>query len=128
MRPAALMRGPRRKATSKPVSSFAAGSSWAAAKSARRPAPAGRQCFFAGAYGIATLQQSLRKFKSNRSAAQKFFRVRTALLVGIEDGKSIGHAIAGLGQVVVGDDKVEAKMARGFRFRKGAHTRVNGDY
>ena len=41
MRPAALMRGARRKATSKPVSGLAAGSSAAAAKSARRPAPMG---------------------------------------------------------------------------------------
>ena len=36
MRPAALMRGAMRKATSKPVRAFAAGSSWAAAKRARR--------------------------------------------------------------------------------------------
>ena len=43
MRPAALMRGARRKATSKPVSCLAAGSSAAAANSARRPAPTGRR-------------------------------------------------------------------------------------
>ncbi len=41
MRPAALMRGARRKATSKPVSCLAAGSRAAAANSARRPAPTG---------------------------------------------------------------------------------------
>ncbi len=38
MRPAALMRGARRKAISKLVIGLLAGSSWAAAKSARRPA------------------------------------------------------------------------------------------
>ena len=43
MRPAALMRGARRNATSKPVIALAAGSSAAAAKSARSPGPAGRR-------------------------------------------------------------------------------------
>jgi hypothetical protein len=45
MRPAALMRGARRKATSKPVICLAAGSRAAAANSARRPAPAGAAQF-----------------------------------------------------------------------------------
>ena len=129
MRPAALMRGARRKATSKPVSGFDAGSSCAAAKSARRPAPTGRRSsrrpsaamtrfsprsgtasamvamaailrklgssLVARAVGIVALEQRLRELERDGGAAERFFRIAAAVLIGIEDGERRGNGIVG---------------------------------
>ena len=161
MRPAALMRGARRKATSKPVSCLAAGSSAAAAKSARRPAPTGRRSsrrpsaamvrfsprrgtasamvamaailrklgsvFSRARRRIAALEQRLRELERDGCAAERFFRIRAAGLIGIQDGERGGKRVVRVGQVVVGDDEIEAQPARGFRFGKGAHAGVDGD-
>ena len=77
--------------------------------------------------GIAALEQRLRQLERDGRAAEGFFRIGAAGLVGIEDGERIGDGIVGVGQVMVGDDEVEAEAPRGFSFGKGAHAGVDGD-
>ena len=36
-------------------------------------------------------------------------------------------SLGGVGQVMVGDDEIEAEAARGFSFSEGAHAGVDGD-
>ncbi len=132
MRPAALMRGARRKATSKPVSCLAGGiergggkeRAQAGAHGAAQLAQAQRgddaifaaqrngvgdggdgrhlqktgQSLFAGARRVAALQQGLRQLERNGRAAERFFRVGAAGLVGIQNGQRGGNSIAGVRQ------------------------------
>ena len=144
MRPAALMRGARRKATSKPVICLGGGiergggeeraqagsggmAQFAQAQSGddailalqrhgvgdggdgRHLEKAG-QGFFAGAGRVAALQHGLRQLERDGRAAEEFFRIGAARLVGIEDGQRVGHGVAA-SRVVVGDDEVEAETA-----------------
>ena len=85
------------------------------------------QRLFAGARGIAGLKERLRQFERDSCAAEGLFRIAAAGLIGIQDGQRVGDAIVGGGEVVVGDDEIEAEAARGFRFGKGAHAGVDGD-
>ena len=85
------------------------------------------QGFFAGARGVAALENSLSELEGDGCAAKGFFRVGAAGLVGIEDGERVGDGVAGLEQMVVGDDEVEAEAAGGFCFSEGAHAGVDGD-
>jgi hypothetical protein len=48
--------------------------------------------------------------------------------LGLRMASACGKRIAASGQMVVGDDEVEAEPARGFRFGKGAHAGVDGDH
>ena len=132
MRPAALMRGARRKATSKPVSCFDGGiecsgceqraqadadgtaqlaqaqsgddAIFAAQRNGIGDGGDGRhlekagQDLFARADGIAALEQRLRQLERDGRAAQGFFRVAAAGLIGIEDGEGVGDRFVGVGQ------------------------------
>ena len=123
MRPAALMRGARRKATSKPVSCFGGGiergggkqRAQARAHGLAQLAQAQRgddailaaqrhgignggdgrhlekagQSFLAGADGVAALQHRLRQLERDGRAAERFFRVGAAGLIGIENGERV---------------------------------------
>ena len=83
------------------------------------------QSLFAGAGRVAPLQQRLRQLHRNGRAAEKFFRISAGGLVGIENGQRVGHGIAGLQQMMVGDDQVQAQAARGFGLGKGSHAGVH---
>ena len=78
--------------------------------------------------GSRRFEHGLRQLQRDGRAAQRFFRVRAAGLVGIENGQRVRNRIAGFRQVMVGDDQVEAQPARGLRFGKGAHAGVDGDH
>ena len=67
------------------------------------------------------------KFAGDGCAAEGFFRISAAGLVGIEDGERIGKGVMRIGKMVVGDDEVEAEAARGLSFSEGAHAGVDGD-
>jgi len=66
------------------------------------------QSFFACARGVAAFEHGLGEFERDGCAAERFFRIRAAGLIGIEDGEGDGDGVIGLGKVVVGDDEVEA--------------------
>ena len=95
------------------------------------------QNFFAQASGIAAkrfglvetglLKQRLGELERDGSAAEAFFGIGAARLIRVEDGEGNGKRVVGVGQVVVGDDEVEAEAARGIGFSKRAHARVDGD-
>ncbi len=87
----------------------------------------GREDFAAGAGFVLAFEESLCELEGDGCAAEGFFRVGAAGLVGIEDGECVGDGVAGFGQVMVGDDEVEAKAACGVGFSKGAHAGVDGD-
>ena len=88
----------------------------------------GGENLVAGAGLVFALEQGLGEFEGDGSAAEGLFRVLAAGLVGVEDGEGIGDSVAGVGQVMVGDDEVEAEAAGGVGFSKGAHPGVHGDY
>ena len=123
MRPAALMRGARRKATSKPVMCLAGGVEGGGGEERAQAGAGGAaqfaqaeggddaifaverngvgdggdgghlekagQGFFAGARGVAALEQGLGELERDGRAAEGFFRVGAAGLVGIEDGERV---------------------------------------
>ena len=84
--------------------------------------------FVARALGVVALEQRLRQFERDGGAAERFFGIAAARLVGIEDRqrRREGHRPP-TREVMVGDDEVEAEAPRGFGLREGAHARVHGD-
>ena len=85
------------------------------------------QGFFAGTDGVAPFQNGLGELEGDGGAAEGFFRVSAAGLVGVENGEGVGDGVRGFEEVMVGDDEVEAESAGCFRFGEGAHAGVNGD-
>uniref|UniRef100_E6QIG2 Uncharacterized protein n=1 Tax=mine drainage metagenome TaxID=410659 RepID=E6QIG2_9ZZZZ len=84
--------------------------------------------FCSRAVWIAPLQQRLSELEGDSRAAQGFLRVSAFGLVGIEDGQRVRNGIAGLRQVVVGDDQVKAQRACRLSFGEGAHASVYSDH
>ena len=76
---------------------------------------------------IAALEDGLRQLERDGGAAERFFRIRAAGLIGIENGERVRDCVVGIGQVVVGDDEVEAETARGFSFGESPHAGIDGD-
>ena len=74
----------------------------------------------------AALHQSLRQFESHARAAELLVGIFASRLIGIDDGQRLGHAI-GTGQVMVGDDQIDAQALRRFRGREGADAHVDAD-
>jgi hypothetical protein len=83
--------------------------------------------FFAGAGRIAAFEDGLGQLEGDGRSAERFFRIRAAGLVGVEDGQRMGHGVVGLGEVMVGDDEVEAQLLRGFSFGEGPHAGIDRD-
>ena len=76
------------------------------------------QSFFAGAHGVAAFEDGLRELEGDGCAAEGFLRIAAAGLVGIEDGERDGDGVIGSGEVVVGDDEVEAEACGRFLLRQ----------
>ena len=74
----------------------------------------------------APLHQSVGEFESDARAAKLFIGILATLLIRIDDGHRVGHAI-GTGEVMVGDDQVDAEASRGFSGGEGADAHVNAD-
>ena len=72
------------------------------------------QGFFAGASGVAAFEDGLRELERDGCAAEGFLRIGAAGLVGIEDGERDGYRVVRFGEVVVGDDEVEAEACGRF--------------
>jgi len=85
------------------------------------------QGFFAGADGVAALQDCLGQFHRNRRAAEGFLRIWAAELVWIEYSQGIGHCIAGFRQMVVGHDEIETQSAGRLGLGKGPHAGIDRD-
>ena len=85
------------------------------------------QSLFAGALGIAPFEQGLRELERNGRAAQRFFRVSAAGLIGIENRQRRRHRVARLRQMVVGDDEIEPESLRRLGLGKSSHSGVDRD-
>ena len=74
----------------------------------------------------AALHQSLRDFERHAGAAKLFIRILASRLIGIDDRMRLGHAI-GSGQVMVGNDEIDAEAMRSFGGSEGADAHVHTD-
>ena len=74
----------------------------------------------------AALHQSLRNFEGHACAAKLLVWILASGLIGIDYRVRFRHAV-GSGQVMVGDDEIDAEAMRGFRGSEGADAHVDAD-
>ena len=77
-------------------------------------------------FGEAALHQSLRDFEGDSRAAELLVGIFASGLIGIDDRVRFGNAIRS-GQVMVGDDEIDAEAMRGFRGGEGANAHIDAD-
>ena len=82
---------------------------------------------FARAYRIVAFQQCLRQLECDGRAAQGFFRISAAVLIGIEDRERDGNRVVDTRKMMIGDDEVEPEALRSLSFGEGAHAGIDGD-
>jgi hypothetical protein len=75
-----------------------------------------------------TLEQRLRELERDGRSAKRFFGIRAARLIRVQDGERGGKFVVGISQMVIGDDEVEAETTCGFSLSEGAHAGVDGDH
>ncbi len=72
-------------------------------------------------------KQRVCELEGDGRAAEMLVRVRAAGLRGVDDGDGFGHALDAVGQVMVGDDEVEAERLGFGGGGEGADAGVDGD-
>ena len=72
-------------------------------------------------------QKRVGEFEGDGGSAEVFVGVGAAGLVGVDDGEGVGNAADLVGQMVVGDDEVEAEGAGFVGGGEGADAGVDGD-
>ncbi len=72
-------------------------------------------------------EQGLREFEGHAGAAEGLGGIGIAGLVGVEDGDGAGESVGIVGQMVVGDDEVEAEGLGVLGFGESAHSGIHTD-